>query len=140
MAASILATSAVIDHVQCASDEGITVLLPTATVRRLRGQGKHGCTLRISFDDLDLEGLVSAPPAITQTVSIREAARRLIERLEPLHPRGVTLKVETARSRVRAAIVTNHLPHPITEAALTTWLDAEVDAYLDSLDSLDSQA
>lgn len=138
MADEILSTRTLIDHTQLSTDEGITVPIPTATLRLWLRRGLTEATLH--FDLVGLDADHAAQPAgathdTTRTISIREAARRLIARLEPLHPSGVDMPVETARSRVRSAVASGHLPQPITDAALTAWVDAEVDAYLDSLDS-----
>lgn len=136
MAAEILSTTALIDHIQVASDEGITVPLPLATVRRWLLLGRTDCTLHFDLATLSFpEPSAAVDPPTCETISMREAARRMAARMSPLQPRGEEMPLETARSRVRAAIAANRLPQPIDVEAFGAWLDREVDYMLDSLDN-----
>ena len=75
-------------------------------------------------------------------VSAREAARRLQKRFDSLLGHGERLPLETARSRIRAALHRGYLASvaqaghsAIAVESLEKWITEEVEWYLDRLDA-----
>lgn len=151
MAAGILATSALIDHIQCATDEGITVPLPMATLRRWLRQGKTECTLHFVFDDISLSDVNTVPtpspagPAIpaegpSDWITIKTAAQKLKARLDALAI-GEPTELQSLRKRVERAVNDGTIAasgpsrsRRLDAQSFDRWSTTYVNACLDELD------
>ena len=107
MAASILPTAVVVDHIQLADSTGIPIPVPRATVRTWLSQGLSRATLTIPLEGLtltDLDATAAAAglsvPATGPATSMIDAGRRLKASIDKLSLAGKKISEGAARLRV----------------------------------------
>lgn len=116
-------TTATLQFEQLASEDGIPVLLPTATIQALLTAGRHTLTVTVHF----------APPQEGPQITVTEAVRLLVDALPGLEPGAAKSRVlracETGKLTSRGERSTKRIDRTSFDAWLWAQVQADADAH-----------